>query len=56
MNGRFDFLILHLLSKEKMYGFQIIKKLFDATDGEIDMKTERCIHCCKRWKIEVILP
>ena len=27
MNGRFDFLVLHLLSKEKMYGFQIIKKL-----------------------------
>lgn len=39
MNGRFDFLVLHLLSKEKMYGFQIIKKLFDATDGEIEMKT-----------------
>ncbi len=39
MNGRFDFLVLHLLSKEKLYGFQIIKKLFDATDGEIDMKT-----------------
>ena len=35
MNGRFDFLVLHLLSKEKMYGFQIIKKLFDATEGEI---------------------
>ena len=39
LNGRFDFLVLHLLSKEKMYGFQIIKKLFDATDGEIEMKT-----------------
>ena len=39
MNGRFDFLVLHLLSKEKMYGFQIIKKLFDTTDGEIEMKT-----------------
>ena len=39
MNGRFDFLVLHLLSKEKMYGFQIIKKLCDATDVEIEMKT-----------------
>lgn len=25
MSRRFDFLVLHLLSKEKMYGFQIIK-------------------------------
>lgn len=39
MNERFYFPILHLLSKEKMYGFQIIKKLFDATDGEFEMKT-----------------
>lgn len=39
MNRRFDFIVLHLLSKEKLYGFQIIKKLFDATDGEIEMKT-----------------
>jgi len=39
MNGRFDFLVLHLLSKENMYGFQIFKKLFDATNGEIEMKT-----------------
>ena len=39
MNGRFDFLVLHLLSKENMYGFQILKKLFDATNSEIEMKT-----------------
>ena len=39
MNGRYDFLVLHLLSREEMYGFQIIKKLFDTTDGEIEMKT-----------------
>lgn len=25
MNGRYDFLILHLLSREEMYGFQVIK-------------------------------
>ena len=24
MNGRYDFLILHLLSREEMYGFQVI--------------------------------
>ena len=39
MNGRYDVLVLHLLSREEMYGFQIIKKLFDTTDGEIEMKT-----------------
>ena len=59
MNGRFDFLVLHLLSKEKMYGFQIIKKLFDATDGEIEMKTGTLYPllqtlenkpCSNKWK------
>lgn len=39
MNGRFDFIILHLLSREEMYGFQIIKRINDVTDGEIEMKT-----------------
>ncbi len=39
MNGRFDFLVLHLLSKEEMYGFQVIKKIDDITDGEFEMKT-----------------
>lgn len=39
MIGRLDFLVLHLLNKEKMYGFQIIKKLDNITDGEIEMKT-----------------
>lgn len=40
MNGRFDFLILHLLSKEEMYGFQIIKKIADnCTDAPVELKT-----------------
>ena len=40
MKGRFDFLILHLLSKEEMYGFQIIKKFAEnCTDGEFELKT-----------------
>ena len=38
MKGRFDFLILHLLSKEEMYGFQIIKKFAEnCTDGEFEL-------------------
>ena len=40
MIGRFDFLILHLLSKEEMYGFQIIKKISDiCTDTDFELKT-----------------
>ena len=38
--GRFDFLILHLLSKEEMYGFQIIKKVAEnCTEAEFELKT-----------------
>ena len=40
MNGRYDFLILHLLSREEMYGFQVIKKVSDrCTDAEFELKT-----------------
>jgi transcriptional regulator, padR-like family len=40
MNGRYDFLILHLLSREEMYGFQVIKKVSDRfTDAEFELKT-----------------
>ena len=40
MRGRFDFLILHLLSKEEMYGFQIIKKFAEhCTEAEFELKT-----------------
>ena len=40
MRGRFDFLILHLLSKEEMYGFQIIKKFAEQyTEAEFELKT-----------------
>lgn len=40
MVGRLDFLILHLLSKEEMYGFQIIKKISDiCTDTDVELKT-----------------
>lgn len=39
MNVRFDFLILNLLKKEEMYGFQIIKKIEDITQGECEIKT-----------------
>ena len=40
MIGRFDFLILHLLSKEEMNGFQIIKKISDiCTDTDFELKT-----------------
>ncbi len=46
MNGRYDFLILHLLSREEMYGFQVIKKVSDrCTDAEFELKTECYILC-----------
>jgi len=35
MKGRFDFLILHLLSKEEMYGFQIIKRFAENCAGTL---------------------
>ena len=40
MKVRLDFLILHLLSKEEMYGFQIIKKINETCfDAEFELKT-----------------
>ena len=40
MKGRFDFLILHLLSKEEMYGFQIIKRFAEnCAEDEFELKT-----------------
>lgn len=40
MKVRLDFLILHLLSKEEMYGFQIIKKIAEnCTEVEFELKT-----------------
>ena len=39
MKGRFDFLILHLLSKEEMNGFQIIKRFAEnCAEDEIELK------------------
>lgn len=40
MKGRLDFLILHLLSKEEMYGFQIIKRFAEnCAEDEFELKT-----------------
>ena len=39
MNGQFGFIILHLLSRKEMYGFQILKLIDDITDGEVEMET-----------------
>lgn len=40
MRVRLDFLIMHLLSKEEMYGFQIIKKISDiCADTDVSLKT-----------------
>lgn len=40
MKGKYDFLILHLLSKNEMYGFQIIKKLAEnCSDVDFELKT-----------------
>lgn len=40
MKGRFDFLILHLLRKEEMYGFQIIKRFAEnCAEDEFELKT-----------------
>ena len=40
MNGCYDFLILHLLSREEMYGFEVIKNVSDrCTDAEFELKT-----------------
>lgn len=49
MNGRYDFLILHLLSREEMYGFQVIKKVSDrCTDAEFELKTGMLYTMCCR--------
>ena len=55
MNGRYDFLILHLLSREEMYGFQVIKKVSDrCTDAEFELKRECFILCCSLWRLRAI--
>ena len=56
MNGRYDFLILHLLSREEMYGFQVIKKVSDrCTDAEFELKTGNAfILCCPLWRLRAI--
>lgn len=55
MRGRFDFLILHLLSKEEMYGFQIIKKFAEhCTEAEFELKPALYTRYWRRWKIEDI--
>ena len=55
MNGRYDFLILHLLSREEMYGFQVIKKVSDrCTDAEFELKTGMLYPCCPLWRLRAI--
>lgn len=54
MKGRFDFLILHLLSKEEMYGFQIIKRFAEnCAEDEFELKTGTLYPLLAAMRIEV---